>query len=129
MFCDSCGTHIQAGQTVCPSCGKTTFAPARGVAQPAFAGVVPANRVAQHVNTLAILWIIYGVLTGIGGLIVLLVASSFFAPWMQQGQEMPMPPFIRPMIGFIGTLLVITALVRLLSGCASANRAGAVCWR
>jgi hypothetical protein len=117
MFCNSCGTHIQAGQTVCPSCGKATWAPAPGIGLPATQGTAPlvVSRVAQHVNTLGVLWIIYGVLTGIGGLVMLLVANSLFGPWMQS-QETPMPPFIRPMIGFIGTLLIITALVRLLAG-------------
>ena len=114
MFCNSCGTHIQAGQTACPSCGKATWTPAVGNTTPGVAPLI-ANRVAQHVNTLGILWIIYGVLTAIGGLVMLLIANAFFGPWMQ-GQETPMPPFIRPMIGFIGTLLVITALVRLLAG-------------
>ncbi len=114
MFCNSCGTHIQAGQTACPSCGKATWTPAVGNTAPGVAPVI-ANRVAQHVNTLGILWIIYGVLTAIGGLVMLLIANAFFGPWMQ-GQETPMPPFIRPMIGFIGTLLLITALVRLLAG-------------
>jgi len=117
MFCNSCGTHIQAGQTVCPSCGKATWVSAAGgTPSPAASGTpYVANRVANHVNTLGILWIVYGVLTAIGGLIMLLVANAFFGPWMQ-GQETPMPPFIRPMIGFIGTLLVITALVRILAG-------------
>jgi len=115
MFCNSCGTHIQAGQTVCPSCGKTTWTPAGGVPVTQGAAPLVTNRVAQHVNTLGVLWIIYGVLTGIGGLVMFLVANAFFGPWMQ-GQETPMPPFVRPMIGFIGTLLIITALVRLLAG-------------
>ncbi|HLH09747.1 MAG TPA: zinc ribbon domain-containing protein [Terriglobales bacterium] len=117
MFCNSCGTHIQAGQTVCPKCGQTTWASSQAgvpVAAPGVAPVAP-NRVVHHVNTLGILWMVYGVLTGFGGVMMLIVANAFFGPWMQN-QETPMPPFIRPMIGFIGTILIIVALARVLAG-------------
>jgi hypothetical protein len=121
MFCNSCGTHIQAGQTVCPSCGKTTWTPAPGgVSVTQGAAPLVTNRVAQHVNTLGILWIVYGVLAGIVGL-GLLVFANFFGTWLQ-AQETPMPPFIRPMLGFIGVVFVIAGLVRVITGWALYSR-------
>jgi hypothetical protein len=114
MFCNSCGTHIQAGQTACPSCGKATWTPAIGNTAPGVAPVI-ANRVAQHVNTLGVLWIVYGILTGLAGLGLLLLANAFFGT-LTQAQETPMPPFIRPMLGFIGIVFIIGGLVRVITG-------------
>lgn len=114
MFCNSCGTHIQAGQSVCPSCGKAVWVPVGGAPITA-AGVAPVqSRVAQHVGTLGVLWIVYGALTALGGGFMLLALNLFSAGVM--GNETPMPPFIRPMLGFIGMMFLITGLVRILAG-------------
>src|SRR5260370_29718138 len=48
MFCDRCGSRVEGAASFCPGCGRSFVGP-----------VLPArNRVASHVRTLGILWLI-----------------------------------------------------------------------
>lgn len=71
MFCSGCGQQVDPGQQYCLKCGR---------AVPQVAPVVtPApwfyTRVHRHIQSLAILWIAYGVWTLFGWVL----AMSFFA--------------------------------------------------
>ncbi len=76
MFCSGCGQSVEPSQQFCPSCGRAIpqVAPIAsgvpGVPTPWF-----YTRVHRHIQSLAILWIAYGVWT----LLTWALAMSFFA--------------------------------------------------
>lgn len=49
MFCNQCGTQLQADYNVCPKCGV-----------PLGGRLHPQSRLARHLHTLGILWIVAG---------------------------------------------------------------------
>jgi len=69
MFCDRCGAQMETPANFCSSCGRV-FNPAAGL-PPAFFG----GRVARHVRTLGILWLIYAGLRVLESLAVTSFAS------------------------------------------------------
>ena len=79
MFCDACGSQLQAGQVFCPSCGKQ-IREGLGLVAPR------PSRVREHVRLLGILWLAYSafhVIAAIGLLIagntIRPLAPAFFA--------------------------------------------------
>jgi hypothetical protein len=52
MFCNKCGGPLQPDYRVCPRCGNVIQG---SVLTP---GIVPQGRVARHIKTLAVLWMI-----------------------------------------------------------------------
>ncbi len=112
MFCDSCGTVLQAGQSFCPRCGK------------AIVGGVPAapGRVARHAHVLGVLWIIYSMLHAFGGVVLLILANTLFlhmARFLPPDAPPPareMPFFLHPLFLFIGTALLAKGLAGIAAG-------------
>ncbi len=112
MFCDSCGTALQAEQNFCPRCGK------------AIAGGVPAapGRVARHAHLLGVLWIIYSVLHAFGGLVLLIVANTIIlhmGRFIPPGEPMPppgVPMFLHPLLSFIAVVLLAKGLAGIAAG-------------
>ncbi|HVJ08770.1 MAG TPA: zinc ribbon domain-containing protein [Acidisarcina sp.] len=126
MYCSTCGQQLQEGQQVCPKCGRpVTMPPAATQAGPPPAGLFP-SRVERHVQTLAILWLVYA-----GWLLVTWAfAATFFAgmlgmhrPWGPVG---PMGPFgpgfpfmhMPWMLPFITFMLVGRSILGILTGIA-----------
>jgi uncharacterized membrane protein (DUF2068 family) len=59
MYCPDCGARIEEGQSYCSSCGRVvraTAAVSQGTAAPY------RGRVAQHLQVVAILWIVWSIL-------------------------------------------------------------------
>ena|ERR1041385_6457247 len=120
MFCDSCGTTLQAGQSYCQRCGKAIVG-----------GVLPgAGRVARHAQMLGILWVAYST--------VILLVSFFMLVFFQHvfpailRAEPPHgggpPPevifgIVRPMMHFIGILLAAKAVAGIIAGVGILQRA------
>jgi hypothetical protein len=110
MFCDQCGSQLQAGQLHCSRCGKAVLGPQQ----------VRRNRVQEHVRLLGILWIAYSVLHILGAMFVLLVgravvSSAFHIP--NAPPELPgILQMLRPIIAFIGWILVAKAAAGLIAG-------------
>lgn len=81
MFCDRCGTQLPAGAQFCTSCGKAvTPGP---VTTPVPAAALPAQgRVRRHIQLLAALWLVNGILRliGVGWLFIF---GSMFFPWLR----------------------------------------------
>ena len=109
MFCDQCGSQLQAGQAHCSKCGKAVLGPQ-----------VRRSRVQEHVKLLGILWIAYSVLHLLGAAFLLLIghtilSSSFHFP--NQPPEFPqILQMIRPIVHFIGLILVIKSAAGLIAG-------------
>lgn len=67
MFCDKCGTPLSPGAQFCSSCGKSLGAAPVRLAMPGAApatGAPPAGdtRVQRHLQLLATLWLVNGIL-------------------------------------------------------------------
>lgn len=120
MFCDSCGTQIQAGQSFCPRCGK------------AIVGSVQqgSSRVARHAQLLGILWIAYSVFTGLVAFFIL-VFFNHLLPIIIQSQPAhaggPPPEmifgFMRPFMHMISIVLICKAAFGLAAGVGILQRA------
>jgi len=67
MFRNQCGSDIQSGYRVCPKCGTAIAWPTTGLAQ---------TRLQRHLRTLAVLWIVVGVLWLVPSLIMMAVGSA-----------------------------------------------------
>lgn len=78
MVCQACGTPIAEGVHFCPKCGAQVVA-AQPVTQPVYAQPpVPMYlpRVHRNLQTLGILWCVFGVLRVISGLIGMIVLRT-----------------------------------------------------
>jgi len=60
MYCDGCGSQLNAGAQFCTTCGKQLAGPTVAQSIPVAAGF--HGRVGSHLKTVGILWVIYGVL-------------------------------------------------------------------
>lgn len=112
MFCNQCGSQLAPGVTFCSNCGRPAVGvPAAPAAAIPVAPVGAAGRVARHRNILGVLWLIRALLFLPGGLF--LVGFSSFSHWPVYGMwgGNGMPPFLAPLLGAIGSfLLVLTVL-------------------
>jgi len=110
MFCDRCGTTLQADARFCSRCGRE-FAPG------AVAGFPRRGRVAEHVRLLGILWLALGALSAVGGVVLYILANTLFVrlPEMSGG-----PPgatsWLHPFLSVIAILVVVKAAVSFLAG-------------
>ncbi|HEY4904909.1 MAG TPA: zinc ribbon domain-containing protein [Candidatus Sulfotelmatobacter sp.] len=95
MFCDGCGSAVQAGQAFCSRCGKQivgvihTMLPVRG-------------RVAEHIHLLGILWLAISAFNAVGGVALYIVANTVFAP----GRGVGAPAFLHPLLTILGTFVL-----------------------
>ena len=110
MFCESCGTELNAGQTVCAKCGRALVGYA----------AVKQDRMARHVQLLGIFWITYSVLHLIGGVVLLILANTLFVHLgrMEQGVE-----FLHPLLSVVAVLLMIKGALGIAAGYGLVERA------
>ncbi len=124
MFCDSCGTQIQAGQSFCQRCGKAIV----GVVQPL------GSRVARHSQMLGILWIAYSAILILFSFGMLVFFQHIFPVIIQQAiQNSPPqrggpPPEIvfgmmRPIMHFVTILLFAKGVAGVIAGIGIVQRA------
>lgn len=120
MFCDSCGTPLQAGQQFCVRCGKAILA-----------GVQPgSSRVAQHSRLLGILWIAYSAVLVIPALFLMVFFGRIFPVIMSmQPPHAGGPPpefvfgFLRPFLTLIGIFMLAKAAAGIIAGVGLMQRA------
>jgi len=108
MFCDQCGTQLQAGQAHCTRCGKAVTGP-NGVVR---------NRVRDHVKLVGILWMAYSALH-VGGGVLILLASKFVALRIGEIPNGPPPElmiWIRPIMTIFGWLILAKAAAGFFAG-------------
>lgn len=112
MFCDQCGTQLEAGQAYCSSCGKE-------VKGPVFLAAPRPGRVAAHVRLLGILWLALSAFDVVAGVGALIVARWVFGP---DGPAFGAPAFIRPLITIGGLISLGKAAFGFASGWGLLNR-------
>ncbi|HKV41050.1 MAG TPA: zinc ribbon domain-containing protein [Blastocatellia bacterium] len=132
MYCANCGTQIQQGQNYCNRCGQAAtagpapapnpvstpvppppvapFSPA-GAVSPILSGPVSGSRVACHLRTLGILWIVVSLFRLLPALGLLFFGHIGF-PFMPSQMRFLM----LPILGGIGTFLSLTAAAGILAG-------------
>lgn len=98
MFCDKCGAKLIPGAQFCPACGKTLVPM-----------MPPTRGIAGHVRLLGILWVAYGALHAIPGLIVFAVGESILLP-------PEVPAFVHNIIGFVGALFLVMGTASVIVG-------------
>ena len=81
MFCDRCGTPLVAGAQFCTSCGKALAPGPVAPAAPAIASP-GQGRVRRHIQLLATLWLVSGILR-LMGVFWLWIFGSMFFPWLR----------------------------------------------
>lgn len=102
MFCDRCGTQLATDARFCTSCGKPLG--------PTPAPAAQAKRsIASHVRLLGILWVAYGALHALPGLLVMAIFGNRFLP-------PDVPPFVYNFLPFVGGLLAIGGGLAALTG-------------
>lgn len=115
MFCSGCGHTLEAGQPVCPQCGRPITPPAPPVPNLAFELANYANRV----RALSTVWFIYGGLVIVTGFIGMAFANAFlthgFGPWSHG--DFPFGPNFGPAIlHFAWIMIVVRAGLALAAG-------------
>jgi len=118
MFCSGCGQAMQAFEQVCPRCGRPV--PPMPLARP------PAySRVQRHLQTVAILWMVWAAWSVVGWLIALPFVAAAFGGWgvwghgghhfFLFGPGFPFPP-VWWLPGFITVLVFGRALLAFITG-------------
>ena len=129
MQCANCGAPVVLGQRFCSKCGRPVAMPPPPVAvpapppqpvpaaQPSFpgpgAGYAGPSRVARHVTTLGLLWIIYSGLRLIPGMALLVLGHTSF-PFMTI--PTPMHLFLGPFLRGLGLAVSGIAIAGLIAG-------------
>jgi len=101
MFCDQCGTHLQAGQAHCVRCGK------------AVTGLVEygRNRVREHVKLVGILWAAYSALHLVGGVLAILAAKFVIVKIgnIPNGPPPEIMAWLPALVSTVGWLILVKA--------------------
>jgi hypothetical protein len=108
MFCDHCGTQLQAGQPNCPRCGKTVLGPAE----------LRRSRVREHVRLLGILWMAYSSLYVVAGVGTMVVAQMVFRGMfhIHGGPPPEVTVWLRPLVTCFGWLILALAAAGFFTG-------------
>jgi hypothetical protein len=108
MFCDHCGSRLQAGQSNCASCGKQVV----GLSQ------LRRNRVQEHIRLVGILWLAYSALHVVGGAVVIVIAHTIFGNTFRipNGPPPEITQWLRPLLSFIGWLILAKAAAGFIAG-------------
>jgi hypothetical protein len=105
MYCDRCGTQLPDNAHFCSTCGKAMGGFAAASPVPSSAG-----RVARHVRTLGILWLVLSGFRLIPGLAMM----TIFGPGRRFIPGVPF--FVHSLVSGIGFLFVAGAIVGLAAG-------------
>jgi hypothetical protein len=108
MFCDQCGTQLQAGEPRCGKCGK----PALGLVE------LRRSRVREHVQLVGILWMAFSVLHVIAGVVLIFIAQTLFGHIIHipNGPPPEITSWLRPFLTVIGWLVLAKAAVGIIAG-------------
>jgi zinc-ribbon domain len=112
MVCQACGTPVAEGVHFCSKCGAQVVAAQQVYAQPPMPMYLP--RVQRHLQTLGILWCVFGVLRVISGLVGMIFLRAMSThnfgddAWMFGGRWHG--PFAPMWIGSLWPVIAVTAV-------------------
>lgn len=109
MFCNGCGTTLQAGQKFCSNCGRELLGPIE-------AAQVYKSRVFEHIRLLGILWIAYSAFHLAGGIVLMVLGNTLFLHMPMHGAPFGTPMFIHTFMIFLGIFLLAKATFGILAG-------------
>jgi hypothetical protein len=112
MFCNRCGTQLQADYIVCPKCGDPVNATGVNAPTNVPAGV-RSGRVQRHLRTLGTLWIVVGALWIIPSLVLMGLSHNSN---IVIGDDMFTHAFMPPMLFSMGSIFLIVAAGGVLVG-------------
>ncbi|MGO9650229.1 MAG: zinc-ribbon domain-containing protein [Terriglobales bacterium] len=109
MFCDKCGSAIQADQRFCGKCGKE-FAAGAGV------GFPRRSRVREHIRLLGILWLALSAFNAVGAVILYVLANTLFRHMAEIGGPAAATAWLRPFLGVIALIIAGKAALGFATG-------------
>jgi len=132
MYCVQCGAEVMQGQVFCNKCGQrvsgaaaATVAPTPPQYLPSLASpsaqaspsAIPAqpSRIAKHLSTLGIFWIILSALRAIPGVAMLVLGHMRF-PFMFMPIPAHLRAFVAPFLGAIGLAISAFAIAGIIAG-------------
>jgi len=110
MFCNRCGAAIQPDYNVCPKCGVTIIH--AGVTMPPPART--ESRLARHVRTIGILWIVAGAFWLLPSLALFIAGSPFHVT--VDGNRIFPGSFAPPFLFMIGSVFFLVAAAGIFVG-------------
>jgi len=132
MACSACGAPMESAARFCVRCGAGVVPPVPRYAAPSPASFRAESRVDRHLQTLGILWLVYGALPLIGWLFALpfvtgalggLNMMHLHRGWPLTGLGMGLHPgFLGLLIPFVTLVLLVMAAADFLVGFALLRR-------
>ena len=98
MFCDKCGTALQADQRFCSRCGKELVGET-------VIGYPRRSRVREHIRLLGILWMAISAFNAVGAVVLYVLANTLFLHLRENGGA----AWLHPFLSFIAILIVAKA--------------------
>lgn len=114
MYCNQCGSPLPPGVAFCTHCGKAVGTPPVAVPPP-MARPSSLGRVEKHRVVLGWLWLILGIWSVPGALVLLGLSSA--GGWPFQYGDWPgggAPHFLMPVLGGIGAFVMVIAVLRII---------------
>jgi hypothetical protein len=109
MFCDRCGSEVQADQRFCDRCGREF-----GMAT--VAGYPRRSRVTEHIRLLGILWLALSALNAVGAVILFVLANTLFVHLSDLGAPHAATAWLHPFLSVIAILVAVKAAAGFLAG-------------
>ena len=109
MFCDGCGSEVQAGQGFCSRCGKQIVGPV-SFSQPR------PGRVQEHVRLLGLLWLGFSAFNTMAGLVLYVLANTLFARLNGLGEPGSPTAFLKPLLSVVAIIWLAKAACGFLAG-------------
>jgi hypothetical protein len=109
MFCDKCGSAVQADQRFCGKCGKE-FAAGGGV------GFPRRSRVREHIRLLGILWLAFSALSAVIAVVLYVLANTLFVHLPEMGAPEAAATWLRPFLSVIALIIAAKAALGFATG-------------
>ena len=109
MFCDGCGTAVQAGQGFCSKCGKQIVGPI-SLMQPR------RGRVQEHVRLLGLFWMALSAFNTIAGIVLYVIANTLMVHLHEANPDGGPPAFLTPLLSTFAILLLAKAALGFFAG-------------
>jgi hypothetical protein len=109
MFCDKCGSAIEADQRFCGKCGKE-FAGGTGVGAPR------RSRVSEHIRLLGILWLALSAFNAVGAVVVYVLANTLFRHMAEMSGPAGASTWLGPFMSVIALIIAVKAAAGFAAG-------------